>query len=103
MKGCNARFPFRNDSTRPMSDMTWSMALKRMGFDGRHVLHGTRHTIATALKEMGYLGEWIEMQLSHKLPGIQGIYTHVEHMAPEQRPAMMQSWGNCIGSYKSFE
>lgn len=92
----NLLFPGRNDSTRPMSDMTWSMALKRMGFDGRHVPHGTRHTIATALKEMGYPGEWIEMQLSHKLPGIQGVYTHAEHMAPEQRPAMMQAWGQYV-------
>ncbi|ARS52547.1 hypothetical protein B9G99_06365 [Kushneria konosiri] len=67
-----------------------------MGFDGWHVSHGTRHTIATALKEMGYPGEWIEMQLSHKLPCIQGVYTHAEHMAPEQRPATMQAWADSL-------
>ncbi|WP_299256949.1 integrase arm-type DNA-binding domain-containing protein [uncultured Kushneria sp.] len=85
-------FPGRNDSTKPISDAAFGMALKRMGFDGRHVPHGTRHVVATGLKEMGYPREWIEMQLSHKLPGIEGVYTHAEHMAAEQRPAMMQAW-----------
>ncbi|OHV09998.1 tyrosine-type recombinase/integrase [Kushneria phosphatilytica] len=91
-------FPGRNDSTKPISDASFGMAFKRMGFEGRHVPHGTRHMVATGLKEMGYPGEWIEAQLSHKLPGIQGVYTHAEHMAPEQRPAMMQAWGDYIAS-----
>lgn len=87
-------FPGRNDPRKPLSDAAFGMALKRMGFHGRHVPHGTRHVVATGLKEMGYPGEWIEMQLSHKLPGIQGTYTHAEHMSPEQRPAMMQAWAD---------
>ncbi|MCX2524430.1 tyrosine-type recombinase/integrase [Larsenimonas rhizosphaerae] len=91
-------FPSRNNASKIISDMTFGMALKRMGFEGRHVPHGTRHTVATGLKEMGYPGEWIEMQLSHKLPGIQGVYTHAEHMAPEQRPAMMQAWADKLFS-----
>ncbi|MCM2973354.1 tyrosine-type recombinase/integrase [Larsenimonas suaedae] len=93
-------FPGRNDPAKPLSDAAFGMALKRMGFEGRHVPHGTRHVVATGLKEMGYPGEWIEMQLSHKLPGIQGVYTHAEHMAPEQRPAMMQAWANWLESFK---
>ncbi len=72
------------------------MSLKHMGFHGRHLIRGTRHVVATGLKELGYPGEW-EMQLSHKLPGIQGVYTHAEHMAAEQRPAMMQFWANRLG------
>lgn len=91
-------FPGRNNTMQPISDAAFGMALKRMGFEGRHVPHGTRHMVATGLKEMGYPGEWIEMQLSHKLPGIQGVYTHAEHMAPEQRPAMMQAWADRLYS-----
>ncbi|WP_110669979.1 tyrosine-type recombinase/integrase [Salinicola halophilus] len=87
-------FPGRNDPRKPLSDAAFGMALKRMGFHGRHVPHGTRHVVATGLKELGYPGEWIEMQLSHKLPGLQGVYTHAEHMAAEQRPAMMQFWAD---------
>lgn len=87
-------FPGRNDPRKPISDAAFGMALKRMGFDGRHVPHGSRHVVATGLKEMGYPREWIEAQLSHKLPGLEGVYTHAEHMAPEQRPAMMQKWAD---------
>ncbi|MFC0336258.1 Integrase [Kushneria avicenniae] len=92
-------FPGRNDATKPISDAAFGMALKRMGFEGRHVPHGTRHVVATGLKEMGYPREWIEMQLSHKLPGIEGVYTHAEHMAAEQRPAMMQAWADKLESF----
>ncbi|KAA0010750.1 DUF4102 domain-containing protein [Billgrantia pellis] len=87
-------FPGRNDSTKPISDTAFGMALKRMGFDGRHVPHGSRHVVATGLKEMGFPREWIEAQLSHKLPGLEGVYTHAEHMSPDQRPAMMQQWAD---------
>lgn len=87
-------FPGRNDPRKPISDAAFGMALKRMGYEGRHVPHGTRHVVATGLKELGYPREWIELQLSHKLPGIEGVYTHAEHMAPGQRPAMMQFWAD---------
>lgn len=91
-------FPGRNDPRKPISDAAFGMALKRMGYEGRHVPHGTRHVVATGLKELGYPREWIELQLSHKLPGIEGVYTHAEHMAPDQRPAMMQFWANYLES-----
>lgn len=87
-------FPGRNDPRKPISDAAFGMALKRMGYEGRHVPHGTRHVVATGLKELGYPREWIELQLSHKLPGIEGVYTHAQHMAPDQRPAMMQFWAD---------
>lgn len=87
-------FPGRNNPRKPLSNGTFNMALKRMGYENRLVPHGLRHMIATGLKEYGYPREWIELQLSHKLPGIEGIYTHAEHMAPDQRPAMMQFWAD---------
>ncbi|MBZ5486482.1 integrase arm-type DNA-binding domain-containing protein [Halomonas aquamarina] len=89
-------FPGRNNPRKPISDAAFGMALKRMGYEGRHVPHGCRHVVATGLKELGYPREWIELQLSHKLPGIEGVYTHAEHMAPEQRPAMMQFWADYL-------
>lgn len=87
-------FPGRNNPRQPLSNATFNMAFKRMGYEGRLVPHGLRHMVATGLKEYGYPREWIEMQLSHKLPGVEGIYTHAEHMAAEQRPAMMQFWAD---------
>lgn len=76
-------FPGRNNPRKPISDAAFNMALKRMGYEGKHVPHGTRHVVATGLKELGYPREWIEAQLSHKLLGIEGVYTHAEHMAPD--------------------
>lgn len=87
-------FPGRNNPRKPISDAAFNMALKRLGYEGRHVPHGCRHVVATGLKELGYPREWIELQLSHKLPGIEGVYTHAQHMAPDQRPAMMQFWAD---------
>lgn len=94
-------FPGRNDRTKPISDGAFTRALNRMGYHGRHVPHGTRHLVATQLKELGYPGEWIEAQLSHKLPGIEGVYTHAEHMAPDQRPAMMQAWADHLDALEA--
>lgn len=88
-------FVVRSDDV-PITDSTMSKALRIMGYQGRHVPHGTRHLVATQLKELGYPGEWIEAQLSHKLPGIAGVYTHAVHMSPEQRPAMMQAWADYL-------
>ncbi len=87
-------FPGRNNPRQPLSNATFNMALKRMGYEGRLVPHGLRHMIATGLKEYGFPRDWIEVQLSHKLPGIEGVYTHAEHMSPDQRPAMMQFWAD---------
>lgn len=92
-------FPGRNDPRKPISEMTLGMAFKRMGYAGRHVPHGTRHVIATGLKERGFPREWIELQLSHKLPGIEGVYVHAMHMSPEQRPRMMQEWADLLDSF----
>jgi integrase len=94
-------FPGRNDRTKPLSDAAFTRALNRMGYHGRHAPHGTRHLVATELKELRYPGEWIEAQLSHKLPGIGGVYTHAEHMAPGQRPAMMQHWADHLDSLEA--
>lgn len=89
----NHIFVVRSNDT-PITDATMSKALRIMGYQGRHVPHGTRHLVATQLKELGYPGEWIEAQLSHKLPGIAGVYTHAIHMTEDQRPAMMQAWAD---------
>lgn len=87
------------DDGRPITDSTMSKAYRILGYQGRHVPHGTRHVVATQLKEMGYPGEWIEAQLSHSLPGVTGIYTQAVHMSADQRPAMMQKWADYLDSF----
>jgi len=94
-------FPGRNTSLKPISDMTLGMAYKRLGYTGRHVPHGTRHVIATELREQGYPRDWVEAQLAHKVPGVEGIYTHAVYMAPNQRPNMMQEWADFLEGFLS--
>ncbi|MDX8378126.1 MAG: tyrosine-type recombinase/integrase [Mariprofundales bacterium] len=51
---------------RPMSDNTFNMALRAMGYDGKtHVAHGFRATARSNLAEMGWKIPAIERQLAH--------------------------------------
>ncbi len=49
-------FPGRNDPAKPIADDAFGMALKRMGFEGRHMPLGSHHVVAIGLKDMGYPG-----------------------------------------------
>jgi integrase len=85
----------RHEPTKPISDGTVNMALKRMGYEGRLTGHGIRATISTALNEMGYNEDWIEAQLSHAGSSkIRKTYNHAEYV--EQRRVMMQEWADYL-------
>jgi len=87
--------PGRNDPSKPISDNTINVALKRMGYQHRLTGHGIRATISTALNEQGYNPDWIEAQLSHKgLNQIRATYNHAMYV--EQRKEMMQNWADYL-------
>lgn len=81
-------FPGRNDRTKPRSDTVFLMALRRLGYEGRQTGHGFRHIASTILNERGFNADHIEAQLSHKAPGVRGIYNKAQYL--EQRRTMMQ-------------
>ena len=81
-------FPGRSDRTKPRSDTVFLMALRRLGYEGRQTGHGFRHIASTVLNEHGFPADHIEAQLSHKAPGVRGIYNKAQYL--EQRTAMMQ-------------
>ncbi|RAU43675.1 MULTISPECIES: tyrosine-type recombinase/integrase [unclassified Pseudomonas] len=81
-------FPGRSDHTKPRSDTVFLMALRRMGYDGRQTGHGFRHIASTVLNENGFDENHIEAQLSHKKPGVAGVYNKAQYLA--QRTTMMQ-------------
>lgn len=64
------------------------MALRRMGYEGRQTGHGFRHIASTILNEHGFDENHVEAQLSHKKPGVAGIYNKALYLA--QRMKMMQ-------------
>ncbi|WP_321359547.1 tyrosine-type recombinase/integrase [Pseudomonas extremaustralis] len=87
-------FPGRSDHTKPRSDTVFLMALRRMGYEGRQTGHGFRHIASTVLNENGFDENHIEAQLSHKKPGVAGVYNKAQYLA--QRTAMMQWYANYL-------
>lgn len=93
-------FPGARDAKRPMSDNTINAGLRRLGYDkDTMVAHGFRHMAATLLNELGFNGDAIERQLSHKEPGVRGVYNKAEHL-PERRK-MMQAWADYLDGLKA--
>ena len=86
--GYGLLFPGRNDRTKPLSNMVFNMALRRMGYQGEQTGHGFRHIASTLLNEKGFEENHIEAQLSHKKKGTAGVYNKAKYL--EHRRAMMQ-------------
>ncbi|AZE44685.1 Integrase [Pseudomonas chlororaphis subsp. aureofaciens] len=87
-------FPGRSDRTKPRSDTVFLMALRRLGYEGRQTGHGFRHIASTILNEHGFEADHIEAQLSHKAPGVRGIYNKAQYLA--QRTTMMQWYADYL-------
>jgi integrase len=88
-------FPGRIEGTRPISDMSLNVLIRRVGFGGRTTGHGFRHTMSTILHEQGYNTAWIELQLAHvDKKTIRGTYNHAQYL--EQRREMLQWYGDYI-------
>lgn len=81
-------FPGRTDRTKPISNMSFNMALRRMGYQGRQTGHGFRHIASTTLREHGFPKDHVEAQLAHVEGGVSGVYNKAQYL--EQRRVMMQ-------------
>lgn len=66
-------------------------ALRRHGITNIHP-HGFRHTASTMLNEMGFSADAIELQLSHKVQGVRGVYNKAQKL--DDRRALMQAWAD---------
>ena len=92
-------FPGARDPKRSMSDGAVNAALARIGFKGELVGHGFRHMASTLLREMNWSADAVERQLSHKEPGVAGVYNKAQHL-PERRK-MMQAWADYLDALKA--
>lgn len=84
--------PGRIDRKVPRSNMVFSMALRRMGYEGRQTPHGFRHIASTILREQGFARDHVEAQLSHVEGGVSGVYNKATYLP--QRREMMQWYAN---------
>ncbi|VVP64735.1 tyrosine-type recombinase/integrase [Pseudomonas fluorescens] len=81
-------FPGVGPKNPTISENTINKVFASIGYKGRLVGHGTRHTASTLLRENGWQKDHIEAQLAHKEGGISGIYNKAQYL--EQRTTMMQ-------------
>lgn len=81
-------FPGTGPKNPTISENTINKVFAEIGYKGRLVGHGTRHTASTLLRENGWTKDHIEAQLAHKEEGVSGIYNKAQYL--EQRTTMMQ-------------
>ena len=81
-------FPGVGAKNPTISENTINKVFSTIGYKGRLVGHGTRHTASTLLREHGWPKEHVEAQLAHKEQGISGIYNKAQYL--DNRIKMMQ-------------
>jgi len=88
-------FPNVNNLQKTISENTILYALYRMGYHSRATGHGFRATASTALNEMGFHEDHIEIQLAHaERNKSRAPYNYAQYL-PE-REYMMQHWANFL-------
>lgn len=89
-------FPSQIRPKNPMSDGTVNKAIKRLGYGKEMVAHGFRALARTTIEEcLGYEGEVIEKQLSHKTKNPLGeAYNRTQFL--DKRKKMMQDWADYV-------
>ena len=92
-------FPGERDHERPMSNNTILKALERMGYKHRMTGHGFRGIASTALHELGWRHDLIEIQLAHQERSkVSAAYNHATYLT--QRRKMMQAWADHIDALR---
>lgn len=91
-------FPGNGPTTPVISENTINGVFARIGYKGKLVGHGTRHTASTLLREHDWKKDYIEMQLAHKEPGISGVYNKAMYLA--QRRHMMQWYADYLDALR---
>jgi integrase len=81
---------------RPMSEVTLTAALRRMGYTGDQMTwHGFRTIASTSLNELGFNPDIIELQLAHaERNSVRAAYNRAQRLA--ERRKMMQEWADYI-------
>lgn len=88
-------FPGVNNPRRVMSENTILYAIYRMGYHSRATGHGFRRTASTALNDMQFHKDHIEMQLAHAdQDHVRGIYNAALYLPDREK--MMQHYANFL-------
>ena len=93
-------FPSVKSPSECMSADTLTQVLKRLGFKGKHTVHGFRATARTLLdEELEYRTDIIEHQLAHKVKDPNGIaYNRTKFL--RRRTQLMQLWADYLDTLR---
>lgn len=88
-------FPSRLSVNKTISDMTFNLALRRLGYQGKQDPHGFRHLVSTTMNErFSDKAQVIEVCLAHKKKGVKGVYDKSQHL--DERRELMQWWADYL-------
>jgi integrase len=91
-------FPNVRDPKKAMGGSTIGRVFVRAGYAGKFTPHGFRGTASTLLREAGFDGRLIELQLAHLDKNkSRAAYDHAELLGP--RREMMQFWADQIDEF----
>ncbi|TDR23896.1 tyrosine-type recombinase/integrase [Marinicella litoralis] len=81
--------------TQPFSENAMLYALYRMGYRGKHTVHGFRHLATTILNELGFDRRHVEKQMSHQIKNkTEKRYNRAEFI--HDRTIMMQEYADFV-------
>lgn len=84
-------------SKKPVSDMIFSMALRRMGYSSQQTPHGFRAWFSTFARESGQFSrDAIEAGLTHVVAQGQTEAAYMRSNFLEERVGLMQWWGDWL-------
>ena len=99
--GRNALVVPGNRRRTPISDMTLSMSLRRMGFDGLQTVHGFRAWLSTKAREYGqFPRDVVEAALAHTVSQDATEAAYLRSNFLEQRVGLMTWWGSWIDAQR---
>ncbi|WP_447593506.1 tyrosine-type recombinase/integrase [Aquipseudomonas campi] len=87
-------FPGVGPKNPTISENTICLVYAKVGYKGRLVGHGTRHTASTLLNEHNWPKKHIDAQLAHKEEGVSGVYNKAQYL--EQRRVMLQWYADYL-------
>ena len=87
-------FPGQGPKKPVMSENTVNKCLRLVGYKGKLVGHGARHTASTLLREHRWHKDYVDMQLAHVEGGTSGVYNQAMYL--EQRRVMMQWYADYL-------
>ncbi|WP_110693268.1 tyrosine-type recombinase/integrase [Salinicola halophyticus] len=87
-------FPGNGPKNPTLSENTINKVIAMVGYKGKLVGHGSRHTASTLLREHGWHRDLVEAQLAHQEEGVAGVYNQAAYLA--KRRKMMQWYSDYL-------